>query len=230
MNISEHVADADMTVKQFERKDVARNRAKLLQAAEELVAEYGLDLSFNQIARHAGVGVGTVYRHFADRDELIAGLTAQRLERAKAIMLAALQDDDPVAALRRVILSICELQAADRGIWQALTATGQSHAEVLRQGLLPLTSQLVERARVTGRVRPDITATDLPMILWIGGALGEYAGDVGPGLWRRYVEILLNGLCEPADATPPLTVEALTDEDLARFMVNPPARSATRRL
>lgn len=193
------------------RKDVARNRARLLTAADELVAEQGLDISFNELARRAGVGVGTVYRHFADREALIAAMLDQRLGVIAGILRAAAAADDPVAGFRQAVFEVCELQAVDRGMWEAIGRSGPQNIRSAREQLLPASEQLVHRAQATGRFRPDFAATDLPMLFWISGAVSGFTGTVAPRTWRRYVEIILDGLTIRPDAEP-LSVPALTTE------------------
>ncbi|MDP9092550.1 MAG: TetR/AcrR family transcriptional regulator [Actinomycetota bacterium] len=193
------------------RKDVARNRARLLTAADELVAEQGLDVSFNELARRAGVGVGTVYRHFTDREALIAAMLEQRVGVIAGILRAATAADDPVASFREAVFDVCELQAGDRGMWEAIGRSGPQNIRSAREQLLPATEQLVQRAQATGRFRPDFAATDLAMLFWISGAVSGLTRTVAPGTWRRYVEIILDGLTIRPD-TKPLSVPALTTE------------------
>jgi AcrR family transcriptional regulator len=175
------------------RKDVLRNRAHLLEAADKLIAERGLGITFHELASAAGVGVGTVYRHFADKDALLAALIDDRFDTAQEILLAAEQLDDPVDALREAILGVCELQQNDRGIWQAMLSNAEAHRGLAREKLVPVSARIVQRALATGRIRSDLSVTDLPMIFWLSGALSKYTADVRPDLWRRYVSALLAG-------------------------------------
>jgi AcrR family transcriptional regulator len=172
------------------RKDVTRNRARLLRAADELIATDGLDVSFNALARHAGMGVGTVYAHFRDRDELLDALVDRRIDVVVTLLQELATIPDPVEGLRRALIGMSELQARDKGIWQtlAVTAGDRPHAAV-QERITPFIASLVNRARAGGRVRPELEVSDVFTILWIGGALAERR----PGQWRRYVELMLAG-------------------------------------
>src|SRR6195952_3672740 len=106
------------------RKDAARNRERILGAAGEVFAERGLDVTLDDIARHAGVGVGTVYRRFADKDQLIEALFDRRLEQITELAQQSLAADDAFAGLVGFMTSSLELQAADRGL-RELAFTGR---------------------------------------------------------------------------------------------------------
>src|ERR1700749_5164954 len=103
------------------RRDAARNRQRILEAAADLFRQRGLSASLNDIAHHAGVGVGTVYRHFPNRDRLIDGLFEQRFEELVAYMEEALADPDPWHGLTSFTRAAADLQAGDRGIKDLLT-------------------------------------------------------------------------------------------------------------
>ena len=185
------------------RKDVLRNRALLLESADAVIRENGMDLSLNAVAHHAGVGVGTVYRHFPDRDALIDAMFEQRVDRVYEILSAHVADDDPVEGLRAVVFEICQMQAADRGVWEVVTSGRRgSHREIVQTRLLPMTRKLVRRVNATGRLRVKFDANDLPVLLWAGGALHAYLGAVSPTAWWRYVQLLFDSF--------------LTDDDPAR--------------
>ena len=182
------------------RKDVLRNRALLLEAADAVIREHGMDLSLNAVAHRAGVGVGTVYRHFPDREALIDALFAQRVDRVYEIMSAHVKDDDPVAGLRAAVFDICQMQATDRGVWEVASAgRGEAHREIVQIRLLPMTKKLVQRANSTGRLRVKFEANDLPVLLWTGGALHGYLGAESPTAWWRYVQLLFDSFLSDDD-------------------------------
>ncbi len=189
------------------RKDVLRNRALLLESADAVIREHGMDLSLNAVARHAGVGVGTVYRHFPDREALIDAMFEQRVESVYEILSAHVTDDDPVEGLRAAVFDICQMQATDRGVWEVASAgRGESHREVVQARILPIARKLVRRANATGRLRVKFEANDLPVLLWTGGALHAYLGGVSPTAWWRYVQLLFDSF--------------LTDDDPARTPID----------
>lgn len=196
------------------RKDVARNRALLLATADRLIAVRGLNASFHELAEAAGVGVGTVYRHFADRNALLGALVERRFDAARDILLAAEQVADPVEALRTAILRTCEHQFSDRAMWQAMLSVSEDHRDLAKERLLPSLTRIVERAVATGRLRADFALTDLPMIYMVTGSLSHIA-QAQPDLWRRYVEAILDGFMrEDADRTGTAVPAAPTEDEL----------------
>jgi len=204
------------------RKDAARNRDLLLAAANELIATHGADVTLNDIAHHAGVGVGTAYRHFASKHEVLQALFEQRIDEVHAIMTEALQAEDAYQALRDCIVKVGEMQAADRGMRQALsTAQSPEQTAAVRERVVPVSIELVRRAQATGRLRAEFEHTDLPMMLWTIGAISEYAGPIKPDLWRRYLDVMLDGWAAP-DAEPrgPLTVHAPDMDQLNAIIQN----------
>lgn len=191
------------------RSDVVRNRAKLLLAGDRYLAEHGLPIAFNDLARYAGVGVGTVYRHFSSPEALVDELVGRRVDAVVAVLEQAAVVEDPVAGLRQAVLGVCELQAADRSISQALASP---RFEAVRERIMPPTRRILERAEASGRMRPEFSATDFGVLLWLGDALHDHAGHVDEHLWRRYVEALLDGLQSSDEPRRPLSVAALDFE------------------
>jgi AcrR family transcriptional regulator len=187
------------------RKDAERNRQRILEAAKELFAERGLSVTLNDIAHHAGVGVGTVYRRFPDRRELIEALFEQRLEQIRELLEEALEDPNPWRGLTRFHERALELQAQDRGLAQlVLGAPGApERLAKVRTQLQPLATELVERARAAGQLRADCQAEDFPIVQVMLSAVIDAAHDVAPELWRRYFAIVLQGLrAKPAPPEP----------------------------
>jgi AcrR family transcriptional regulator len=191
------------------RRDVVRNRARLLAAADDYLAEFGPPIAFNDLARYAGVGVGSVYRHFESPESLLDELTDRRVDAVVEILERAVQTEDPVAGLREAVLGVCELQAADRSIAGALAGP---RFEDVRARVMPITRRIVERAQNSGRMRPEFAGTDFGVLLWLGDALHAHAGHVDGRLWRRYVEALLDGLLSEEESRRPLSVPALDFE------------------
>lgn len=208
------------------RRDVVRNRARLLTAADDYLARFGPPIAFNDLARHAGVGVATVYRHFASPEALLDELIDRRVEAVVEVLERAARAEDPVDGLREAVLGICELQAADRGIFEALAGP---RFEAIRERVMPSTRRIVERAQASGRLRPEFSGTDFGVLLWLGQALHAHAGHVDGRLWRRYVEALLDGLSAPDEPRYALSVEALDFGRMdAVLRQSPTRRRATR--
>jgi AcrR family transcriptional regulator len=196
------------------RRDAVRNRAKLLAAADAYLAEHGPPLAFNDLARYAGVGVGSVYRHFSDPDALLDALMGHRVDAVVAILERAESAEDPIAGLREAVFGICELRAMDMGIDPLLTGS-RATFEATRTRVMPPTERIVERAKASGRMRPGFSTSDVGILLWLGGALHEYTGHADAGLWRRYVEALLDGLQAVTEPRRDLSVAALDAERMA---------------
>jgi AcrR family transcriptional regulator len=202
------------------RKDAERNRRRILDAAAELFTERGLGVTLNDVAHHADVGVGTVYRRFPDKELLIDALFEERFDEIVALAEQSLANPDPWQALTSFLERGLELQARDKGLKQLLLGTPQGCARVggARERMLPLVTALVQRARGAGVLRSDIEPEDLPVIQWMVGAVADQGRDVKPELWRRYLELMLRGMrAEPEPATP-LSVDALTTEELEEVM------------
>jgi AcrR family transcriptional regulator len=187
------------------RRDAERNRQRILDAARELFAQEGLGVTLNDVAHHAGVGVGTVYRRFPDKARLIEDLFEQRMEQLVGLADEALREPDPWHGLTVFLERALELQAGDRGLKDLITGTPEGLERVcrIRDKLLPVGLELVGRAQATGQLREDIGATDLPIIQLMLSSLIDASRDVEPELWRRYLGIVLRGCsAAPDDASP----------------------------
>ncbi|MET3804843.1 AcrR family transcriptional regulator [Nakamurella sp. UYEF19] len=197
------------------RKDVARNRALLLAAADEVFAARGVDITLDEVAREAGVGVATAYRHFDSKQVLLQALFENRIDQVTERMLRAESLPDPRQAFETFLSQACEMQANDRGMREVVHANhGLPAAAAFRERLEPIANRIVERAKDAGLLRPEFTAADIPMMLVTIGGVSDYAGSLEPGLWRRYLDFFLDGvLAEGVPrqrvAVPPLTGEQL---------------------
>jgi AcrR family transcriptional regulator len=197
------------------RSDAVRNRAKLITAARDLFATSGVDVSVEEITRHAGVGMGTLYRHFPTKDELIDAVLEDAFAEIVRLAQEAAATDDAWAGLTSFFERLLELHAQNRGVKDivALRGHGSHRAEAMRARLRPLLAQVVERAHEQGTLRRDFTSDDLPLIFWTANRVIDLTQDAAPEFWRRYLALLLDGL-RPAAATPlpepPLTRAQLT--------------------
>jgi AcrR family transcriptional regulator len=193
------------------RADAERNRQRLLAAAKELFATRGLHVTLDDIARHAGVGTGTAYRRFPNKDALIEALMADRIHEIGAIAREALEDPDPWRALAGFFERAMALQAADRGLKDILWSSGHGKEQVIhaRRAIAPPVTKLVARAVEAGVVRADMGTSDVPLINFMLGAIADFSRDVEPELYRRYLAIVLDGL-RPRDDLEPLPVDALS--------------------
>jgi AcrR family transcriptional regulator len=202
------------------RKDAARNRQRIFDAASELFAERGLSVTLNEIARYAGVGVGTVYRHFPDREQLIEGLFEQRIDQVAALLEEAADDQDPWRGLTRFLERNLELQARNRGLGQLILGApgGFERVSKVRVRLMPIGRRLLERARETGALRPDIEQQDLPLIQLMLFSMIDGGHEVAPELWRRYLAIVIQGLRAKPEPPPPLPVAPPPFEQVDKIM------------
>jgi AcrR family transcriptional regulator len=177
------------------RADALRNRAKVLEAAREAFAEHGADAQMEDVARRAGVGVGTVYRHFPTKQALAEALAEARFDRMIAFVSELLDSEpDPWRALERSFEYCAATQERDRA-WAAVLAlmaggSGAGPREHQLGELLALEEQLIARARAAGVVREDLTAADMPALFC---ALANVV-LAGVADWRRYLELMLDGL------------------------------------
>ncbi len=178
------------------RRDAARNRQRVLDAASALLRERGLDVTMQEIADAAGVGVGTVCRRFRTKDDLVAALVRQRLERLLEILQdgIAAMDDDPWAAFADSFTASVELHANDRGFNEAVAASGVACSAPPEQ-LSAMLDELVRRAIEAGVVRADLTAQEIPQLAcMVSRAGGSAIGPVDDDAWRRACAIVLDGM------------------------------------
>jgi AcrR family transcriptional regulator len=180
------------------RSDAIRNRALLLDAAARIFGARGLDASLEEVARCAGVGVGTLYRHFPNRDALIAAVLENGLARFEAEVIDASRLTDPWEALVAVLVASADRQAADRAFYDVVAQRMPIELRrSMRARVAELAEPIVRRAQEAGRLRADFTPGDFI-------ALIRMAGSVSPP-WAfderdpRHLEILLDGL-RPAAA------------------------------
>lgn len=215
------------TVERPLRADAERNRQRILAAARELFAARGLSVTLDDVAEAAGLGVGTVYRRFASREELIEALFGEKLEEVVGLAGTALEIDDPWEALSFFLTEMAHRQARDRGLKEVLlgSAAGRDHVTRIREQLRPLGEELIRRAVAAGMLRDDIVASDLPMLQLMIGTIADVGADIDPDLWRRFMALLLDGM--RADASrqplpgPPLDIARL-DKVMCRWQ--PPRR------
>jgi AcrR family transcriptional regulator len=180
------------------RADARRNREAVLAAAKRLFADQGLEAQMPDVARAAKVGVGTVYRHFATKDELIAALVAERFERLAQQARESLEMDDPWEGFSGFIRFAAQIQADDRGLCEVFGSRADMMDSAARAAELPeLCDKLVKRAQRSGQLRKEIEWEDIPMIACGLGSVTQT--EIGPatGRWPRLVELILDGLRAP---------------------------------
>ena len=177
------------------RADARRNREKVLTAARAVFSEHGRDAQMDDVARRAGVGVGTVYRHFPTKEALIEALMVAAFEAILAEAKAALEVEDPWEAFSSVLWRGAEIMAADRALSEVFASIpgGMESAMPTVEGLTEAISKLIARAQEAGVLRADMIVDDIPMVMCgIGSATKKEHRCAGA--WRRHLTIVLDGL------------------------------------
>ena len=202
------------------RRDAERNRQRILKAASDVFNERGLDVSLDEIARHAGVGVGTVYRRFQTKEELIEALFIDRLDSVAAIADEAHAASDPWRGLVSFMERMAEIMAGDLGLRQMLmyATYGRDLVAVARQRNEPLIARLVQRAQAAGQLRADIQQTDIPFIVFMLTEAAHLAYAANPGIWRRYLTLIVDGMQPGREDVTPLPVAAMRPDEMEKSM------------
>src|SRR5688572_7722813 len=186
------------------RADAERNRERVLDAAREVFAEQGLDASTNEVARRAGVGIATLFRRFPTREELVEAVFAGKMSAYTAAIEDALADPDPWHGFCGYIERVCRMQADDRGFADVLTMTFPTAKglEEERNRAGHALTELLERAKATGRLRADFAHQDVPLILMANAGVVTATRHAAPDAWRRLVGYLIQAFA--AEAAQPL--------------------------
>ena len=200
------------------RRDAQRNHELLVEAARELFMEQGVEAPLEEVARRAGLGIGTLYRHFGTRDALVEAIVERRMGELLSIAGAALSEPDGWAGLVRLLERTLELQAGDRMLKDVLMRYSPETArlESAREEVRRLFEQILARARDEGTLRRDFALPDLALLLWSFAPVIDATAQVAPNAWRRHLRLLLDGL--RADAAAAQTEAVLTDEELRASM------------
>ncbi|GAB3126371.1 hypothetical protein GCM10027160_49930 [Streptomyces calidiresistens] len=187
------------------RADAERNRRAIIEAANAVLAEQGSAVDVREIARRSGVGMGTLYRHFPTKDDLLRTvLEGEFTTWAGAAHRAADETDDPRRALREFFENALEYWARHRAVVEhcgsAWTAPAPPEPACTHL-LTPVIDELRTRALEAGALRPDVTTEDLSLLLAALGQVVQMTAATCPGMWRRQLRICLDGL-DPAHTEP----------------------------
>jgi AcrR family transcriptional regulator len=214
------MATAPTTPERPLRRDAERNRQRILDAAREAFAEEGLAVTLDEIAHRAGVGVGTVYRRFPDKEQLIDALFEHQMQEFGVLAEECLHAEDSWDGFVRFMELATQLHACDRGLKEvALSGVhGLDRIARARRLMFPLVSRLVARAQADGSLRPDVDPTDMPLLQLMLGSLSECTRKSDPEVWRRFLVILIDGLRTRRDEPSTLGPDALTPEQTQRTM------------
>jgi AcrR family transcriptional regulator len=185
------------------RADAVRNREKVLNAAEAAFAESGLKAQLDDIARRAGVGVGTVCRHFPTKSDLLEAVLIRLYESLLDRANAALDESDPAEAFERFFVALPDFHRRHRAFAEQLASELELAAMPVRDKLMNAMTALVTRAQDVGAIRTDIGPADVSMLFSGIAHATAVVGDLQPMLHERYVRIILDGLRpEHASALP----------------------------
>ena len=202
--VTETKPDAAPVVERVLRADARRNREAIIAAAKKLFADEGLDAQMPDVAKAAKVGVGTVYRHFPTKEDLIAALAGERFERLAEKARDGIAADDPWEGLCEFIRFSAQIQADDRGLCEVMGSRPEvMNASALAVGLDGLCEELVNRAQRSGDLRKDLEWEDIPMIACGLGRITPAEKGPAVGRWPRLVEIVIDGLRAPGSSQLP---------------------------
>jgi AcrR family transcriptional regulator len=210
-----------------QRRDAQRNRDAIVAAAREVYCDHGLEAPLEEIARRAGVGIGTLYRHFPSRVELLDAVLADTVQAHVDAAEQALAAGDPWDGFVSYLEATCRLQAANRGLNDAMGMRfpRATAVEAAKSRLFELVAQVVDRAQQSGQLRADLTLEDLAFLTWANTRVMQAARAAGaPDAWRRHLGLLLDGF--RAERAHPLPEPALSPRQVHRAMVILGRRSA----
>ncbi len=188
------------------RRDAARNRERIIEAARIVFRERGLNSPIEDVAARAGVGIATLYRRFPSRADLIAATFEAKMEAYADAVTEALGDPDPWSGFTGYVERICAMQAEDHGFTDVLTMTfpNAPQFEAARNRSYDGVVQLINSAKAQGRLRPDFTPEDIVMFLMANAGVITATRDAAPQTWRRLVAMLIQACAaETAQPLPP---------------------------
>jgi AcrR family transcriptional regulator len=201
------------------RRDAQEHHERLIAAATQEFAARGIEASLEKIARDAGVAIGTLYRHFPTRMDLLMEAFAPRLEEFLSEAKKAMEMDDPWQGFVYYLENLFRVQAGDRGFNDFLSRrfpgspdTERIHDQVCRQ-----IEDVLTRAQDAGEARPDIATADIVNLIWSNGRMIDATSTTAPDAWRRHLYLMLDAF--RAERAHPLPVPPMTDEQLYDAMV-----------
>lgn len=198
------------------RRDAQERRGKLIAAARAEFASRGVDASLEKIARDAGVSIGTLYRHFPTRLDLLMAAFEPRLEEFLEGADKAVAIKDPWEAFVAYLENLFRVQAGDRGFNDFLSRrfTNNAETERIHDQMCQQIADVLARAQESGDVRSDITKADIVNLIWSNGRMIDATSVTAPNAWRRQLHLMLDAYRAKrahAIAEPPMTDEQLYD-------------------
>lgn len=201
------------------RRDARERRGKLVAAAQREFAAHGVDASLEAIARDAGVAIGTLYRHFPTRLDLLMAAFEPRLQEFLEGAAEALGRDGPWEAFVAYLENLFAVQAGDRGFNDFLSRRfpGNADTEEIHDRMCRQIEDVLTRAQDAGEARPDITQADIVNLIWSNGRIIDATSATAPQAWRRQLHLMLDAY--RADRAHPIPEPPMTDEQLYDAMV-----------
>ena len=201
------------------RRDAQERRDKLIAAAQHEFAAHGVDASLEKIARDAGVAIGTLYRHFPTRVDLLMAAFQPRLQEFLDGATKALEMDDPWEGFVYYLENLFRVQAGDRGFNDFLSRrfTDNAETERIHDQMCLQIADVLTRAQEAGQARPDITQADIVNLIWSNGRIIDATSATAPNAWRRYLYLMLDAY--RAERAHPIPEPPMTDEQLYDAMV-----------
>ena len=181
------------------RADARRNRERIMSSGRELFARQGPQAQMDEIAAHAGVGIGTVYRHFPTKEALLTAMVRDRFQEFAEIATRAEEIADPLEALEAVMLRSGEAVEGDMGFQLAMLGSSQLEWEGIEEEKAALTkvlARIIRRGVAAGVVRKDLSIDDYAMAM-CGITSTMYYKPGSSADWRRHLEILFHGMFAP---------------------------------
>jgi AcrR family transcriptional regulator len=178
------------------RADARRNRERILASAGELFARHGHEVQMEEIAAHTGLGIGTLYRHFPSKQDLLTAVVRERFQSMTHVAHAAERISDPGEAFETILRTYLEAADGDASFQLALLGSTNLHWEGVEQQkaeFAEIVSRIIDRAVAAGQVRDDLTFADFP-VLACGIMSTMYFKPSHNSDWRRHLELVLDGI------------------------------------
>jgi AcrR family transcriptional regulator len=202
------------------RRDARERRDRLIVAAQREFAAHGVDASLEKVARDAGVAIGTLYRHFPTRLDLLVAAFQPRLQEFLDGANKALETDDAWEAFVGYLENLFSVQAGDRGFNDFLSRRfpGNADTEHIHDQMCQQIEDVLARAQEAGAARPDITQADIVNLIWTNGRIIDATSTTAPNAWRRHLYLMLDAY--RAERAHPLPEPPMTYKQLYDAMVH----------
>lgn len=201
------------------RRDAQERRDRLIAAAQREFAARGVDASLERIARDADVAIGTLYRHFPTRMDLLLAALEPRVQEFLDGSEEALEIDDPWEGFVSYLENLFRVQAGDRGFNDFLSRRfpGNANTERIHDLMCRQIEDVLIRAQEAGVARPDITRADIVNLIWSNGRMIDATSITVPNAWRRHLYLMLDAY--RAERAHPLPEPPMTETQLYDAMV-----------